>query len=165
MLHSEETTRLISAEAANAKFPGWGSSYRFYAGLLAQGEGREMEARDAAVVCFRMPIWTVGQDVGDFGKVGKGVGVVGKNKEDDDSNVMANIDGFYERLKQKEKEELTHDNNDGKTERDGTLERASYLLDKTAMVGQDWAGVREELASLYDEAGGLDDLARFIRRE
>jgi len=33
------------------------------------------------------------------------------------------------------------------------------------MVGQDWAGVREELASLYDEAGGLDDLARFIRRE
>ena len=62
----DESSSLIAAEAANGKFSGFASSFREYAKLLVSFPNREEEARDAARICLRMALPSIGLDMEHF---------------------------------------------------------------------------------------------------
>lgn len=62
---------LIAAEANNGKFGGFGSTFAFYAKLLSSLPQRVEEARDAARMCVRMPLPSMGLSRSDFSDISK----------------------------------------------------------------------------------------------
>jgi hypothetical protein len=62
---------LIAAEANNGKFGGFGSTFAFYAKLLSSLPQRAEEARDAARMCVRMPLPSMGLSRSDFSDISK----------------------------------------------------------------------------------------------
>ncbi|KAK1740544.1 cyclin delta-3 family protein [Skeletonema marinoi] len=67
----DEESSLIAAEASNGKFGGFGSTFAFYAKLLSSLPNRDEECRDAARMCVRMPLPSMGLTVSDFATVSK----------------------------------------------------------------------------------------------
>lgn len=59
----DESSSLIAAETSNGKFTGFGSTFAFYAKLLSSFPNREEEAKDAARMCLRLPISSIGKFV------------------------------------------------------------------------------------------------------
>ena len=153
----DEQSSLIAAEASNGKFTGFGSTFAFYAKLLSTFPQRKEEARDAARICLRLPIPSAGMDSSDFAEIA----LLAELADEDDTpeEAMAKMLGFYQKIRDHEKEE--GDQNQGSmTPEQAAIDEANYLLDRTALTGGQWESIREELAGIYKEAG-REDMAKF----
>lgn len=153
----DEQSSLIAAEAANGKLPGFGSTFRFYARLLSSFPNREEETRDAARMCLRLPLPTIGMDRSDFEEVA----VLGQMIEADQSSpetAMVKLKEMYERLKQAEEEDP---HASGRTREQTVIEDASDLINETVLTGKEWSSIRPELAEMFRSIG-REDMASFI---
>jgi hypothetical protein len=148
---------LIAAEANNGKFGGFGSTFAFYARLLSSLPQRAEEARDAARMCVRMPLPSMGLTRNDFAEISK---LAEFAPADDSTDVaMQKMLEFYEKIREHEKEENSGD----KTVKQTACDDANYLLDVACLTGQKYGEVRGKIAELYSGAG-LDEMASFVAR-
>lgn len=155
----DESSALISAEAANNKISGFASTFLFYAKLLSSFPNREEEARDAARMCLRLPLPSIGLTVDDF----RDVAVLGKiaEKTDTDDEVMAKLLSMYEKIREHEQDEDPR-SAASKTPEQAAFDEANYLLDRAALSGGNWSEIRPKLAEIYQSVG-RDDMANFVR--
>jgi hypothetical protein len=154
----DESSALISAEAANNKISGFGSTFLFYAKLLNSFPNRTEEARDAARMCLRMPLPSIGLTMEEF----RQVAILGQvaDSSDSDEEVMAKLQVRYEKTRQHENEDPRSANNDMSPEQ-RAMDEANYLLDTVAMTGSQWSDARPKLAEIYKSVGRLD-MAAFV---
>ena len=151
----DEKSSLIAAETASRKLPGFGSTFLSYAKLLRSFPQREEEARDAARMCLRLPLSTLGLSREDL----KEVSIIGHLAEasDDADTAMAKMKTFYNKMKEVEKE----DPQQGKTIEQAVIDEVNYLLDKTALDGNPWSTIRPVVSEKLRSAC-YDDLADFV---
>jgi len=156
----DESSALISAEAANNKISGFASTFLFYARLLNSFPSREEETRDAARMCLRIPLPSIGLSEEEF----KQVAVFGQIADDSDSmpEVMAKLQRMYEKMKEHEEEQAKDPRqSQGKTPEQAAIDEASYLLDVVALSGGNWSEVRPKLAEIYRSVG-QNEMADFV---
>lgn len=146
----DEASSLIAAEASNGKFTGFGSTFRFYAQLLASFPNREDETRDAARVCLRLPLPSMSMYKEDFESVAEFGGFESLEK----------MEEMYDKIKaHEEDDEQSRANMTGEQV---AIEDANKIMDKVVFQSeQDWSSVRKELGDIYSKAG-LDDMAVFV---
>jgi hypothetical protein len=151
----DERSSLIAAEAASRKLPGFGSTYLSYARLLQSFPQREEEARDAARMCLRLPLATIGLSREDL----REVAVVGQiaDASDDEDLALKKLAAFYKKMKEVEKE----DPQQGKTTEQFVIDEVNSILDKAALEGKPWSHVRQ-LVSEKLRSARFDDLADFV---
>ena len=149
---------LIAAEANNGKFGGFGSTFAFYAKLLSSlPQIRPEETRDAARMCVRMPLPSMGLTRTDFESVAKMAELA---SADDSTDVaLEKMLEFYEKIREHEKDENSGD----KTPKQTAIDDANYLLDAASLTGQNYGDLREKIAEIYSGAG-MDDMASFVAR-
>jgi hypothetical protein len=153
----DESSSLIAAEAANGKISGFASPFLFYARLLASFPNRKEETRDAARVCLRLPLPSIGLTVDDF----REAAILGQLAEESDSDeeVLAKIQRMYEKIRESELDDPT--STQGKTPEQIAFDEANYILDTVALTGGEWSEVRPKLAEIYKSVG-RDDMAAFV---
>ncbi len=155
----DEKSSLIAAEASNGKFGGFGSTFAFYAKLLASlSPKREEECRDAARMTLRMPLPSLGLTRKDYVDVAKMAGIA--NQNDDGDVALRKMLDMYEKIREHEKDDNSRD---GKTSQQTAIENANYLLDVACLTGRKYGELREEIAKIYRGAGMEED-ARFVER-
>jgi hypothetical protein len=155
----DEKSSLIAAEASNGKFGGFGSTFAFYAKLLASlSPKREEECRDAARMTLRMPLPSLGLTRKDYVDVAKMAGIA--NQDDDGEVALRKMLDMYEKIREHEKDDNSRA---GKTPQQIAMEDANNLLDVACLTGRKYGDVREEIAKIYREAGMEED-ARFVER-
>lgn len=154
----DESSSLIAAEASNGKISGFASTFLFYASLLNSFPNRSEEGRDAARMCLRMPLSSIGLSSKDF----RDVGVFGQMAEETDSDkeIFAKLQIMYEKMRDHENEDPRAGNSD-MTPEQRALDEANYLLDITSLTGANWSGVRPKLAEIYKSIG-REDMASFV---
>ncbi|KAL3798415.1 hypothetical protein HJC23_005068 [Cyclotella cryptica] len=148
---------LIAAEANNGKFGGFGSTFAFYAKLLSSLPKRAEEARDAARMCVRMPLPSMGLTRNDFADVSKIAEFATSIHTTDEA--LEKMLYFYEKIREHEKE----DNSGDKTAKQIAMDEANYLLDKACLTGQKYGEVRGMIAEIY-RAVGMEEMASFVDR-
>ena len=157
----DEQSSLIACEAANNKLAGFGSTFRFYAQTLSKFPGREEEARDAARMCLRLPLPTIGLSYDDF----KEVAVLGQIAEESDSTDVAlqKLKDLYEKMREAESEQESDPfNQQGRTPEEAAIEEANHVLNMAVLEGNtEWSKLRPELAKRFREIG-RDDMATFV---
>lgn len=146
----DEESSLIAAETANGKFGGFGSTFAFYAKLLASLPNRTEECRDAARMTLRLPLPSSGLTRKDFVDIAK---MAGLESDDTDDNPLAKMLDMYEKIREHERDENSGD----KTPKQKAMEDANYLLDVACLTGQKYGEVREKIADIYRKAGMEDD--------
>eukprot|EP00980_Cylindrotheca_fusiformis_P014763 scaffold4025_cov106-Cylindrotheca_fusiformis.AAC.5 len=153
----DESSSLISAEAANSKISGFASTFLFYARLLATFPNRDEESRDAARICLRMPLPSIGLSDDDF----REVAILGQlaDESDSDVEVFAKMQRMYEKIRESEQEDPTSSH--GKTPEQMAFDEANYILDTVALTGGKWSDVRPQLAEIYKSVG-RNDMAAFV---
>jgi hypothetical protein len=157
---NDEPSSLIAAEASNSKFTGFASTFKFYAELLSSFPNREDEARDAARVCLRMPLPSIGMNTEDIVRVSQMAQLC--TEGDDNVTAMKNMKDMYEKIKKHEEEDEKGKAN--MTPEQVAIEDANAILDQMVFVEdseRDWSSVREELGDIY-LCAGLDDMAAFV---
>jgi len=155
----DEQSALIAAEANNGKFNGFGSTFRHQARLLSSFPKREEESRDAARMCLRMPIPSIGMNVDDFREVAELAQLADKN--DSDEKALAALKDMYEKIRENDRDEDASSTT-GMTKEQAAIEDANYLLDSVALTGKGkWSDVRPQLGDIYRSAG-RDDMADFV---
>ena len=153
----DEESSLIAAEASNGKFGGFGSTFAFYAKLLSSLNNREEECRDAARMCVRMPLPSMGLTASDFASISKMAGFA--DTGDDKETSLQKMRDMYEKIREHEQDENSGD----KTVKQTAMEDANYLLDIASLTGQKYGEVRNQIATIYREAGMESD-AEFAER-
>mmetsp|Transcript_10202 Transcript_10202/g.20996 ORF Transcript_10202/g.20996 Transcript_10202/m.20996 type:complete len:399 (+) Transcript_10202:89-1285(+) len=153
----DEDSSLIAAEASNGKFGGFGSTFAFYAKLLGSLSQRAEEKRDAARMCLRMPLPSMGLTKEDFVDVAKMAEFAAPNDSADEA--LAKMLEMYEKIREHEKE----DNSGDKTPKQMAMEDANYLLDVACLTGQKYGEVRGHIAKIYRDAG-MEEMATFVER-
>jgi hypothetical protein len=154
----DQSSALISAEAANNKIQGFASTFLFYARLLKMFPGRDEEARDAARMCLRLPLPSIGLNVEDFKEVAVVAQLADNSSADDE--VMTKLQAMYEKMRQHEQDEDPR-TTQAKTPEQKAIDEANYLLDTTSLTGGKWSEIRPKLAAIYRKAG-REDLASFV---
>jgi len=154
----DESSSLIAAEASNGKVSGFASTFLFYASLLNSFPNRSEEMRDAARMCLRMPLPSIGLSTKEF----REVGIYGQIADecDSDEEVMAKIQMMYEKMRDHENEDPRSANNDMSPEQKA-FDEANYLMDITALTGGNWSEIRPKLAEIYKSVG-REDMANFV---
>ena len=154
----DEQSSLISAEAANGKCAGFGSNFLFYARLLNKFPNRQEEARDAARMCLRLPLSTIGLEWEDF----RAVAVMSQAADASDSlaTALPKLAALYDKMRAAEVEENTG-SADGKTLEQMAIDEANGMLDRAVLTGQPWGQVRPAVAEKFRSVG-RDDFARFV---
>jgi hypothetical protein len=157
----DESSALIAAEAANSKISGFASTFLFYAKLLNSFPNREEESRDAARMCLRMPLPSIGYSMDDFRQVAILSQIAAESDPDD--VVLAKLQSMHEKMKAHESDDPQSSSVAGNdmTPEQKALDDANYLLDTTALTGSDWSSVRPKLAEIYRSVG-RDDMADFV---
>jgi len=155
----DESSSLIAAEASNGKFIGFASTFSFYARLLSTFDARDDEARDAARMCLRLPLPSIGFSDEDFTEVA----VLGQIADTADSQeeAFAKLQVFFEKMKSKEADEDPPGMGTSKTQEQMAIDSANTLLDRRALGDANWNDVRKELAEMYAKVG-KDDMALFV---
>lgn len=158
----DEQSALIASETSNRKFSGFGSTFRFQARMLASLPGRQEEARDAARMCLRMPLPSIGLTLDDFCEVA----VLAQVADENDSTEvkMEKLSEMYEKLRKHEQEEDGPSivGQQGMTPEQKAIDEANHLLDTTALSGGGkWSEVRAKLAEIYGSVE-RDDMANFV---
>ena len=153
----DQSSSLISAEAANNKIQGFGSTFLFYSKLLASFPNRGEEARDAARMCLRLPLPSIGLSMDDF----REVAILGQiaTESDSDDQIMTKLRNMYEKMRAYEQADPR--SNQGKTPEQVAIDEANYILDMVSLTGGNWSGVRPKLAEIYSSAG-RKDMADFV---
>ena len=159
----DESSALITCEAANNKIQGFASTFLFYARLLNKFPNRSEEVRDAARMCLRLPLPSIGINDDDF----KDVAILGQindaNENDTMEEIMSKLQLMYEKMRQHEQEEDPRTSN-SKTEEQKAIDEANYLLDTVALTTNGkWNDIRPKLAEIYKTAG-RHDMASFVYR-
>lgn len=154
----DESSSLIAAEAANGKITGFASTFLFYASLLDSFPNRSEETRDAARMCLRMPLPSIGLDMKEF----RDVGIYGQIAEESntDEEVLAKMQIMYEKMREHETDDPRAANND-MTPEQKAIEDANYIIDTAALTGANWSEIRPKLAEIYKSVG-RDDIATFV---
>jgi hypothetical protein len=154
----DESSSLIAAEAANGKISGFASTFLFYASLLDSFPNRSEETRDAARMCLRMPLPSIGLSAKEF----RDVGIYGQiaEKSDTDEEIFAKLQIMYEKMREHENEDPRSANND-MTPEQKAIDEANYLLDTAALTGANWSEIRPKLAEIYKSVG-REDIATFV---
>lgn len=156
----DESSALIAAEAANGKLTVFASTFKFYAELLSSFPNREDEVRDAARVCLRMALPSIGMNTADFVRVSQLAALCTRN--DDRNTALDNMKAMFEKIKNHEEENEKEKAN--MTPEQVAIEDANQILDKMVFVDdddRDWTTVRKELGDIYASAG-LDEMASFV---
>jgi hypothetical protein len=156
---SDESSALISAEAANNKVSGFASTFLFYAKLLNSFPNREEEARDAARMCLRLPLPSIGLTVDDFREVAVLAQLA--DRSDSDEEIMAKLQSMYEKMREHESDDPQSAGSHKMTPEQKVIDEANYILDTVALTGAKWSKVRPQLADLYRSVG-RDDMANFV---
>ena len=146
----DEESSLIAAETSNGKFGGFGSTFAFYAKLLASLPNRKEECRDAARMTLRLPLPSSGLTRKEFVDIAK---MAGLESDESDDNPLAKMLDMYEKIREHERDENSGD----KTPKQTAMEDANYLLDVACLTGQKYGEVREKIADIYRKAGMEDD--------
>ena len=154
----DEQSSLISAEACNSKLAGFGSNFLYYAQLLSTFPNRQEEARDAARMCLRLPLPTIGMDLEAFREVA--VLSQAADPSDTTEEAMAKLQTLYEKMREVESEENTGQA-DGKTLEQMAMDEANVILDRAVLQGQAWSEVRPLVAEKFRSVG-REDFARFV---
>ena len=154
LAREDEESSLIAAETANGKFGGFGSTFAFYAKLLASLPNRDEECRDAARVTLRLPLPSMGLTRKDFVEVAKMSQLEGTADD-----LLSGMLDMYEKIREHERD----DNSGDKTPKQTAMEDANYLLDVACLTGKNYGDIREKIASIYRDAGMEDD-AKFVER-
>jgi hypothetical protein len=155
----DEKSSLIAAETSNGKFGGFGSTFAFYAKLLASlSPKREEECRDAARMTLRMPLPSLGLTRKNYVDVAIMAGIA--NQNDDGDLALRKMLDMYEKIREHEKDDNSRD---AKTLQQTAMEDANYLLDVACLTGRKYGELREEIAKIYRGAGMEED-ARFVER-
>jgi hypothetical protein len=155
----DESSALISAEACNNKLSGFASTFRFYSKLLSTFANRKEEVRDAARMCLRMPLPSIGLTIDDFREVAILAEIA--DPSDSDETVMAKIQVMYEKLREHETDGPRSSGSNDMTPEQMALDKANYLLDRTALTGANWSEIRSKLSDIYKSVY-RDDLADFV---
>lgn len=155
LARGDSESSLIAAEASNGKFGGFGSTFAFYAKLLASLPSREEECRDAARMTLRMPLPSLGLTRKDFVDVAQMAGF----RTSDEEEPLAKMLEMYEKIREHERDENSGD----KTPKQTAMEDANYLLDLACLTGQRYGEIRGKIAEIY-RAAGMEDDARFAER-
>ena len=156
----DEPSSLIAAEASNGKFIGFASTFKFYAELLSGFPNREDETRDAARVCLRMSILSIGMDTKDIIRVSQLAGLCFDN--DDVATARGNAKEMYE--KNEKHEEKDEQGKANMTPEQMASEDSNQILDKIAFTQddeRDWSSVRPQIFEIHASAG-LEDMADFV---
>ena len=154
-----EKWSLIAGESANGKFGGVGSTFAFYAKLLASlSPKREEECRDAARMTLRMPLPSLGLSRKEYVDVARMAGIA--NPDDDGDVALRKMLDMYEKIREHERDDTSRNS---KTPRQIAMDDANYLLDLACLTGRKYGEVRGEIAKIYRGAGMEDD-ARFVER-
>mmetsp|Transcript_3390 Transcript_3390/g.4931 ORF Transcript_3390/g.4931 Transcript_3390/m.4931 type:complete len:427 (+) Transcript_3390:241-1521(+) len=162
---NDESSSLIAAEASNGKFTGFGSTFRFYAELLNSFPNRQEEAKDAARVCLRLPLPSIGMHEEDFIRVSEMAGLPSLSSStpkppSGKEEAMMRMEEMYEKIKAHEEEDEQAKAN--MTPEQMAIEDANKLLDRMVFESdRQWSSLREELGSIYGSAG-LDEMASFV---
>lgn len=154
----DESSSLIAAEASNGKISGFASTFLFYASLLNSFPNRSEETRDAARMCLRMPLPSIGLDAKAF----RDVAIYGQLAEESDSDeeIFAKLQIMYEKMREHETDDPRSANND-MTPEQKAIDEANYVLDTAALTGANWSEIRPKLAEIYKSVG-RDDIAAFV---
>lgn len=154
----DESSSLIAAEAANGKISGFASTFLFYSSLLDSFPNRSEETRDAARMCLRMPLPSIGLGVNAF----RDVGIYGQIAEesDTDEEIFAKLQIMYEKIREHEMEDPRSANND-MTPEQKAIDEANYMIDMETLRGANWSKIRPRLAEVYKSVG-RDDIASFV---
>lgn len=150
----DEASALIAAETANGKLSGFGSTFRFYARLLSSFPHRQEETRDAARMCLRLPLPTIGMSVADFEEVA----MLGKMADESDAPEIAllKLRDMYKLMQGVEEDEAS-----GKTPVQHVLDQANNLINDTVLTGKEWSSIRPKLGELFRSIG-RDEMAAFV---
>jgi len=154
----DESSSLISAEAANGKISGFASTFLFYSNLLSSLPNREEETRDAARMCLRMPLPSIGLGAKEFRDVGINAQLA--SDSDSDEEVFAKLQIMYEKMREHENDDPRSANND-MTPEQKAIDEANYLIDTAALTGANWSEIRPKLAEIYKSVGRTD-IANFV---
>lgn len=160
LARNDESSSLIAAEASNGKFTGFASTFRFYATLLSSLPNRDDETRDAARVCLRIPLPSIGMYDTDFQKVSQLAGLA--TEDDDMATAMSKMEDMYDKIKTHEEEDEQGKAN--MTPEQAAIEEANAILDGMVFISpeeRDWSDVREDLGHIYASAN-LDEMAEFV---
>lgn len=159
---SDESSALIAAEASNSKISGFASTFLFYAKLLHSFPNRNEEARDAARMCLRLPLPSIGLTMDEF----REVAILGQiaNPSDSDEEVLAKLQVMYEKMREHETDDPRSSGSNDMSPEQMALDEANNLLDITALTGARWSEVRPKLAEIYKSVG-RDDMADFVNPE
>ena len=155
----DEQSSLIAAEASNGKVSGFASTFAFYARQLSTFTAREDETRDAARVCLRLPVPSLGMLDEDYVDVSRLAGL--SDPGDSTSDALEELRIMYEKIRQRSEEEGAGPGQNSKTPEQEAIDEANYLLDRLSLGGGDWASVRSDLGRIY-RAAGREDMASFV---
>jgi hypothetical protein len=156
---SDESSALITAEASNNKISGFASTFLFYAKLLSSFPNRKEETRDAARMCLRLPLPSIGLTVDEF----REVAILGQiaDPTDSDEEILAKLQAMYEKMREHENDDPMASGSNDMSPEQMALDQANYLLDTAALTGANWSEVRSKLAEVYKSVG-RDDMAEFV---
>lgn len=152
---NDHQSSLIAAEAANTKMGGFGSTFRFYSRILSTLPDRQEESRDAARMCLRLPLPTIGLYYDNF----KEVAILGLIAEasDSDTEAFSKLKEMYYKVHEAEKD----DSSSGMTPEQRVIEEANHLIDQAVLDGAKWSDVRMKVGEKYRSIG-RDDMAQFV---
>lgn len=155
----DESSALIAAESCNGKISGFASTFLFYSRLLDSLPNRSEERRDAARICLRMPLPSIGLATDEF----REAAVLGEiaNKNDSDAEVFAKLKDMYEKYRDHENNDDPRAGNNDMTPEQKAIDEANYIIDTTALTGSNWAKVRPQIADIYKAVGRID-MANFV---
>lgn len=131
----------------------------FYSRLLDSLPNRSEERRDAARICLRMPLPSIGLATDEF----REAAVLGEiaNKNDSDAEVFAKLKDMYEKYRDHENNDDPRAGNNDMTPEQKAIDEANYIIDTTALTGSNWAKVRPQIADIYKAVGRID-MANFV---
>lgn len=155
----DEQASLISAEASSKRHSGFASTLLFYSKLLTRFKNREEESRDAARMCLRVPLSSIGMSMEDF----RDVAVLGKLADASApmEEAIAKLSGMYEKIREHEQQDDPQAGGSSKPPEEIALAEANHLLDCVALSGGNWEDSRSRLAELYKSVG-YNEMADFV---
>jgi hypothetical protein len=164
----DESSSLIAAEAANSKFTGFASTFLSYSKLLASMAKRDEEAKDAARVCLRLPLSSVGMEEEDLMQMAELADLIHMHHKESQVSEETRKKHTFEKLLSAVDKIRNSEQEDERTRASMTpiqlaIEEGNQLLDRTVLSAdlRDWSAIRHDLASVYLKAG-MNDMATFV---
>jgi len=170
----DESSALIAAESANTKFTGFASTFLNYSKLLSIMKQRQEESRDAARLCLRLPLSSIGMEEDDYYQTAVLAHFIPSSKEEPLSHDMKNriLDGTMvtmalDKIKEASESIRENEQEDERTRASMTptqlaIEEANYLLDQTTWnPNRDWSCIRSRLGDIYASVG-MTHMATFV---